>query len=161
MTPAELVARIFAAYENGGTMTESEFVKKVLDKYEVWDGEPTPSFEVVLEWIERDRLEARDYVEWRGRCIQAEAKLDERETEVGTLIAHLARRDEQLATARDDFRHSERGAKEWRARASKAEAELARFQRCSNTEPSGVHCWFDTVHQLHHEAMVYHKVEMP
>ena len=74
MTPAEIVARMFAAYENGGTMTESEFVKAVLAKYEVCEdvNEPTPSFEVVLEWIARDRMEARDEVEWRWRCQQAE-----------------------------------------------------------------------------------------
>jgi hypothetical protein len=161
MTPAEIVARMFAAYENGGTMTEGEFVKAVLAKYEVWDDgcEPTPSFEVVLEWIERDRLEARDYIEYRARCNQAEAKLEERETEVGSLIAHLAVRDEQLATSRDDFRNSERGSRVWKERAEKAAAELRKYDPCTNSHPSGPNCWFDTIHMLRHEATVYHKVE--
>jgi len=160
MTPAELVARMFAAYENGGTMTESEFVEAVLAKYEVWDDDnaPAPSYEVILEWIVRDRLEARDYVEWRGRCQQAETKLKEREAEVGTLIADLARREEELATLHDDFRRSESASKNWRVQAESAAAELLRYHPCNGANYWRTACWVDTNLAIRHEATVYHKV---
>jgi hypothetical protein len=163
MTPAEIVARMFAAYENGGTMTEGEFVKAVLAKYEVWDDgcEPTPSFEVVLEWIERDRLEARDYIEYRARCNQAEAKAESAEALAHGLVAKLAVTEEKLATSRDDFRHSETDCREWKARAGTAAAELRKYHPCPGSSNPKPRCWYDATGTLRHEETVYHKVETP
>jgi hypothetical protein len=38
-------------------------------------------------------------------------------------------------------------------------AELEKFQECSTEETTGDGCWLDTVHQLHHEGKVYHRIE--
>jgi len=62
----------------------------------------------------------------RQRLADAEAKVKQRESEVGDLIAALAICEEQLATARDDFRHLKQLAK-------KVEVELAKFYECSES----------------------------
>ncbi len=57
-------------------MTKDDFVKNVQALYEVWEGDPQPTFEEVLEWITTDRMQSSDYWEFKERAEKAEAELE-------------------------------------------------------------------------------------
>ena len=57
-------------------LTPDDFVKNVQALYEVWEGDPQPTFEEVLEWITTDRMQSSDYWEFKERAEKAEAELE-------------------------------------------------------------------------------------
>ena len=70
--------------------------------------------------------------------------------EITVLTDEIERMEGELQAAR---RRAEAAEEDWQA----AETELAKFQECNSENVTGKRCWFDTVHQLHHEGAVYHR----
>jgi hypothetical protein len=79
---------------------------------------------LVGDFITADQLNAL-YRTWE--LAMGKRQQEQPDDEILELVATLAIRDEQLATARDDFHNSERDGRRWKKRAKKAEAKLAEF----------------------------------